>query len=311
MLRPLVGVAIAATRVHCLCMKRIAIIAGLAVSLTATSALALSPQPDPAVGDTHEIVVSYETSEQGSDGSSSSSSGQDAMLERVVAIGSLGLELEFDLPSDATTEERARVWKFPARVLSPSSGEMRLLNGHELEERVDRWLAAGDMTREMCGRWIFTWNAFRIECDPESVIADIEAINLLTVDLREGAAYRHPETLGSGTLSRKAGGPDGATYSVKLYVDADAVRRSRAESDVVVGEITQRPITLETALAERSRETVSGTVEVTFDVDASGNPTRRTVVTTMETFKPDGVSETARQTVTVERRVVPEPTARR
>jgi len=284
-------------------MNWIATIAGLTVSLTATSAFALSPRHEPVVGEQHEIIVSYETSQQGSDGSSGSSSGQDILLESVIAVTSLGLELEFDLPSDATAEDRARVWKFPARILQPSSGAMQLLNGDELVERVDRWLTAADMTREMCGRWIFTWNAFRIECDPESVIADIEAINLLTIDLQEGAIYRHPETQGSGTLSRTSYGSNGATYSVKLEVDADAVRRSRAESDVAVGEIIQQPMTLETALNERSKETVSGTVEVTFDVDALGSPTRRTVVTTLQTVKPNGVSEADRRTVTVERRV--------
>jgi hypothetical protein len=282
-------------------MNWTAIIAGLTASLTANSAFALSPQPDPAVGEQHEVIVSYETSQQGSDGSSGSSSGQDVLLERVIAVSSVGLELEFDLPSDATAEDRARDWKFPARILQQSNGAMRLLNGDELEERIDRWLTAAEMSREMCGRWIFTWNAFRIDCDPESVIADIEAINLLTVDLREGATYRHPQTVGSGMLSLTSDGPDGAIYSVRLEVDADAVRRSRAESDVVVGEIMQKPVTLEAALSERSKETVSGTVEVTFDVDTSGNPTRRTVVTILETIKPDGVSETDRRTETVER----------
>lgn len=282
-------------------MNWIAIIAGLTASLTANPALALSPQPDPAVGEQHEIIVSYETSQQGSDGSSGSSRGQDVLLERVIAVSSVGLELEFDLPSDATAEDRARVWKFPARVLQQSNGPMRLLNGDELKERVDRWLTAAEMSREMCGRWIFTWNAFRIDCDPESVIADIEAINLLTVDLREGATYRHPQTVGSGTLSLTSDGPDGALYSVRFEVDADAVRRSRAESDVVVGEIIQNPVSLEAALGKRSKETVSGTVEVTFAVDTSGSLTRRTVVTILETVMPDGVSETERRTETVER----------
>ncbi|WP_404416202.1 hypothetical protein [Brevundimonas vesicularis] len=282
-------------------MNWFAIIAGLTASLTANSALGLSPQPHPAVGEEHEVIISYVTSKQGSDGSSSSSSGQDVLLERVIAVSNAGLELEFDLPSDATAEDRARDWKFPARILQQSNGAIRLLNGDELDERVDRWLKASEMSRDMCGRWIFTWNAFRIECDPESVIADIAAINLLNVNLREGATYRHPQTVGSGILSLTSKGPGGAVYSVRLAVDADAVRRERAESDVVVGEITQNPVTFEAAFSERSKETVSGTVEVTFDVDASGNPTRRTVVTTLDTVKPDGVSEKDRRTDTVER----------
>lgn len=284
-------------------MNWIAIIAGLTVLLTATSAMAASSGFDPKAGEQHEITASYETSQQGSDGSSGSSGGRYAMLERVIAVSNLGVELEFDLPADATEEDRARTWKFPARIFHSTDGTLRLLNGDDMEKRIDRWLTAAGMTREMCGRWIFTWNAFRIECDPESVMADIEAINLLSTDLREGAAYQQPETLGSGTLSRISDGPNGATYTVTLAVDPDAVRRSRAESDVIVGEIVQDPVTLEAALDARSNESVSGTIEVTFDVDPSGNPTRRTVVTTLETVNADGVRETDRRTVTVERRL--------
>jgi len=283
-------------------MTWIGIVVGIAASLTAGPLFALSLQPHRVVGDQHEIIVSYETSQQGSDGSSGSSSGRDATLERVVAVSDLGTELEFDLPQDATAEERARVWQYPARVLQTSTGIMQLLNRSELEGRVDKWLASAGLTREMCGRWIFTWNAFRIECDPNSVIADLEAINLLAVDLHEGAMYRHPEALGSAPLFRTSDRAGGSKYSVKLDVDVDTVRRSRAEGDVAVGEILQQPVTLENALQKRSEETVTGTVEITFDVDAKGNPTRRTVVTTLETVKPDGVRETDRRTVTVERR---------
>lgn len=283
-------------------MNWIGIVVGIAASLTAGPLFALSLQSDRVVGDQHEIIVSYETSQQGSDGSSGSSNGRDATLERVVAVSDLGTELEFDLPQDATAEERARVWQYPARVLQTSTGIMQLLNRSELEGRVDKWLASAGLTREMCGRWIFTWNAFRIECDPNSIIADLEAINLLAVDLHEGAMHRHPEALGSAPLFRTSDRAGGSTYSVKLDVDVDAVRRSRAEGDVAVGEILQQPVTLENALQKRSEETVTGTVEITFDVDAKGNPTRRTVVTTLETVKSDGVRETDRRTVTVERR---------
>jgi len=302
-------IAIRVTGVHCWDMNWIGIIAGLAASLTAGSTtLAWSPQPDPVVGEQHKIIVSYETSRQDSDGSSGSSRGSNTTLERVIAVSDLGIELEFDLPQDATAEDRARVWQYPARVLQPSGGTMRLLNGPELDARLDRWLATAEWTREVCGHWIFTWNAFLIECDPESVVAEIEAFDLRSVDVREGATYRHPGTLGSGTLSKATEGPDGATFSVSLDVDADAVRRSRAEADVAVGEMIQRPVTLETALRERSTETVTGTVEITFAVDAAGRPMRRTVVTTLETVGSDGVSETDRRTVTVERRVASGPT---
>lgn len=288
-------------------MNWIAPIGGLVGLVIAGAAVCEAPQSSPAAGEQHEIVVSYQTSQKGSDGSSSSSSGRDTMLERVIAVSDRGVELEFDLPRDATAEDRARTWKYPARVLQPASGAMQLLNGAELESRIDPWLAAAQLTRRMCGRWIFTWNAFRIECDPQSVIADIEAINLLSVDLRDGAVYRHPQTHGSGELTRAADGPDGAIFFVSMGVDVDAVRKSRAENDVVVGEITQQPVTLESALRERSMETLTGQVEITFSVDAAGNPTRRTTVTTLDTVRSDGVIETEKSTVTVNRRPVSAP----
>lgn len=280
-------------------MKRIGIVVWLAVSVMADSA---ESQSVPVVGERHEIILSYETSNQSSDGSSGSSSGRDAMLERVITVRDSGLELEFDLPLDATAEDRARVWQYPARVFQPTTGEMILLNGGELEGRVEDWLAAADMTREMCGRWIFTWNAFRIECDPASVIAGIDAIDLRREDLREGAPYRHPLALGSAPLHRTTHGADGSTYSVILEADAEVIRRSRAQNDVAIGEMIGQPISLESALRERSKEAITGTVEITFDVDPAGNPIRRSVVTTLVTVKPDGVSETDRQRATTERR---------
>ena len=296
------GIAIGATRLHGVPMKALLLATMLTASLVVSSnAFAQSSDHRPVAGDLHEITVSYETARQGSDGSSGSSSGQDTMQERVVAVSDLGLELEFDLPQGASAEDRARVWQYPARVFRPPNGPMRLLNAPELEASLDRWLATAGWSREVCGHWIFTWNAFRIECDPESVVADIEAFDLRSVDLREGAAYRHPGTLGTGTLVR-TDGPDGASYAVELPVDVEAVRRARAESDESVGKMMQQPVTLEDAIRQRSQETISGMVAITFDVDGTGNPRRRTVVTTLETVDAEGVTETDRRTVIVERR---------
>src|SRR5690349_12646524 len=69
----------------------------------------------PKVGDEHQITKRYETASQDSRGGSGSSRGNDAILERVIAVRDGGLELEFDLPKDATAEDRARNWQFPAR----------------------------------------------------------------------------------------------------------------------------------------------------------------------------------------------------
>lgn len=276
-----------------------------ALLLLANTARSEQPQFAPKVGEEFEISRRYETTEQNSDGSSGSSRGRDAILERVIGVRDDGVELEYDLPKDATAEDRARSWQFPVRVFRPNNGVMQLLNGRELEARVDGWLKAGGWTREACGRWIFTWNAFRIDCDPQTVIETLEAFDLNSVDLREGAPYQDTQARGTGTLTRKAAGPNGATFTVVLEIDPDAVRRARADSDVVVGELMRKPVTLDAALSARASETVTGTISVTFETDPAGNTRSRTKVTQVETKGPDGRTESRTATETVERRPVP------
>jgi hypothetical protein len=285
-------------------MLFMATIAGLL--LLANDARGESPQSAPKVGEEYEISKRYETSQQTGDGSSGSSRGRDTILERVIGVREGGLELEYDLPKNATAEDRARSWQFPVRVFRPTNGSMQLLNRSELEARVEGWLKAAGWTRAVCGRWIFTWNAFRIECDPQSVIKTVEAFDLRSADLREGAPYQETEARGPGTLTRKAAGPNGATFAVVMEIDPDAVRRARADSDVAVGEIMRKPVTLDAALRERAKESVSGTISVTFDTDSAGNVRWRTKVTKVETKGPDGRSERQTVTETVERRPVSE-----
>jgi hypothetical protein len=258
----------------------------------------------PQVGDTYEITMTRESAQQGSHGSSGNSHDKDTIIERVIGLRADGLELEYDLPKAATADERASNWQFPAQVFKPFGGPAQLLNGPELEARVDGWLKAAGWPRTVCGHWIFTWNAFRIECDPQSVIKTVESFDLRSADLREGAPYQQTEARGSGTLARKAAGPDGAIFAVEMPVDPDAVRRARAESDVVVGEIMNKPVTLDAALRERARETVSGTISVAFETDSAGNVRRRTKVTKLDIEGPDGRSETETVTETLERRLI-------
>lgn len=258
----------------------------------------------PEVG--HEYVISktYATSAQSSDGSSESSRGRDTLLERVIGVREGGLELEFDLPKQATAEDRARNWQFPVRVFRPANGSMQLLNRPELEARLEDWLEAAGWTHDACGRWIFTWTAFLVECDPEAVIRAVATFDLRTAGIREGISHREADAKGPGTLTRKSAGPDGATFVVEMQIDPDAARRARAEADVAVGEMMQAPVTLDSALRERAKEDVRGSILVTFDTDAAGNLRKRTKVTKVETTGPDRVIENRTVTETVERHPV-------
>lgn len=277
---------------------------GLAAALLIPASVANAgkiPQT-PQVGDTYEITLAKHSVQKSSDGSSGSSNDKDTIIEQVIGVRVDGLELQYDLPNSATAYERARTWQIPIRVFKPFGGPAQLLNGPELEARLDGWLKAASLSRTACGHWIFTWNAFRIECDPQSVIKTVQSYDLGSASPREGALYQDSESDSSGRLARRSGGFDGETFAVEMPVDADAVRRARAESDVVVGEIMQKPVSLEAALHERAGEIVSGTVSVAIETDSVGNVRRRTKVTKLDTKCLDGHSETQTITETLERR---------
>lgn len=286
---------------------RVKVIRTIATAAALLLAAIIARAGAPRVGDTYEITLTRDSAQQGGDRSSGTSHDKDTIIERVTGSRAGGVELEYDLPKAATAEERARNWQFPAQVFKPFDGSAQLLNAPELEARVDGWLKTAGWSRTVCGRWIFTWNAFRIECDPQSVIKTVESFDLRSADLREGAPYQDPEALGSGKMAKRPGGPDGETFAVELPVNPEAVRRARAESDVVVGEIMKKPVSLDAALLERAKEKVSGTISVTFELDSAGNVRRRTKVTKLDITGPDGQAETRTVTETLERRLISGP----
>jgi len=242
--------------------------------------------------------------QRGSNRSSGSSHDQDTIIERLIGLRAEGLELQYDLPNSATPDDRARSWQFPALVFKPFGGPGQLLNGTELETRVEGWLKAAGLPHTACGHWYFTWNAFRIECDPQSVLKTVQAFDLRSADVREGAAYQDSDARGSGTLARNAGVLDSAIFSVEMPVDPNAFRRARAESDVVLGEIMKKPVSLDAALSRRTTEIISGTISITFETDSVGDVRRRTKVTKLDIKGPDGPSETETVTETLERRLI-------
>ena len=273
-----------------------------ALLLTASVANAGKLAQTPRVGDTYEITLTRHSVQQGSNGSSGNSNDKDTIIEQVTGVRMDGLELQYDLPKSATADERARTWQFPVRVFKPSGGPAQLLNSPELEARLDGWLKAASLPRTSCGHWIFTWSAFRIECDPQSVIKTVQSYDLGPASLRDGELYQDSEAGSSGKLTRRSDGLDGETFAVEIPVDADAVRRARAESDVVVGEIMQKPVSLEAALHQRAGEIVSGTISVAIETDPAGNVRRRRKVTKLDTKSSDGHTETQTITETLERR---------
>lgn len=280
-----------------------------ALLLQPLAARAQEPQPGPRVGDVYEYEMVRDSiwSEGSGGGSTGNAHDRDLLVERVIAVRDTGVELEFDLPPGATAEDRARIWQFPVRVLRPLHGPLQLLNGPELEARVDRWLAAGHMTRTACGHWYFSWNAFQIECDPQSVIRTLAALDLRMEDLRDGAPFQEAGSLEPALLRRETSGPHGAIFVVEMAVDPEAVRRELARADAVSLEILGDSPDIRAFREARTPRRISGTIRIRFEADAAGHVKRRTKVTELTIEMANGERESRTSTETVERRLLSRP----
>ena len=280
-------------------MQKPGIILALTVALVAPAAAT----PAPSVGDAVQITTDREMEEHGNraDSQQSTSTDRDSYVERVTAVRPDGVVLEYDLPGNATKDDRASNWQFPFEVLKTHDGTVRLLNAPELAVRVDHWLKAAGMPRTVCGKLIFTWNAFRVDCDPQSTIRWLATVTLPS-GLQAGALFNDPDARAPISLRQGSTGKLVAT----LEIDPAIIRRQRAQADVGLAELTHKVLTLDAALKAHEAETVTGTITVTFDLDAAGRTRQRTRVETVQIAWPNGRIDT--QTVTSTLTHAPLPT---
>ncbi|MES2095365.1 MAG: hypothetical protein V4459_01260 [Pseudomonadota bacterium] len=271
-------------------MRLATITLALTLGVAATSA--------PRVGDTFRVNTDREMEEHGNrvESGRSTSTDRDSYVERVVAVRPDGVVLEYDLPPSASADDRATTWQFPFQVLKSSDGKLQLLNAQELEGRVDRWLKAAGATRAACGKLIFTWNAFRIDCDPQSTIRWLTTVTLPD-NLEVGREVTDPDARATAALR-----PAGANKLVAtLQADPATIRRQRAETDIGVAELMRKPLTMEAALKAHETETVTGTIALTFELDPMGRTRRRMRVRTLQIAWPNGRIDTQTVTETVAR----------
>lgn len=254
-------------------------------------------QAGPRVGDAVEILRQHQTSQQ-SEGSSATSSNSDAMIERVTAVRADGVELEYDVPKGSDGG-----WQFPVRAFRPLQGPLQLVDREALEARVDAWLRQNRMTRAACGHWVLTWNPFRVECDPQSVLETVEGLQLEPANLREGALFSVPGAQAPAALARMGA----SRFVAELAVDPETVRRQRAASDLATAELNGQKLTPDAARRAHAGEAISGTIIVTFDLDDSGHVDRRTTVKKVEIKRSDGRVETLSVIEVLQRRPVAKP----
>lgn len=215
-------------------------------------------------------------------------------MVKVIALRDGGHELEFDLPDETEKNGHLIAWQLPARLFVAADGGRTLLNRSELEARRDLFLKANNWTSEVCGKWLFTWTGYQIECNPDSIFAIVDTYALQPPKLADGAAFTMPGAAGSAPMKCIALDQGAQRCTVRLPIDAEAVRANLVDSDLAVGEITGKAVSRDDAVKAHADTKISGTIEVTMEADAQGVVTRRTVVTDMEKVEAGGKTETRR-----------------
>jgi hypothetical protein len=235
------------------------------------------------------------------DGEGGTSFDRDAILVTPIPGETDGSTAIYDLPPTSSEAERSSNWHLPAIIRVQPDGSRTLVNETELAAKVDPWLERGGYTRETCGHWIFTWSAFKIDCDPLSVLAIAEEFDLGPIDLQVGRPVTIKGATASGKVKLARSSATTKTYIVNYTLNPDFIRRTRAESDVVVGQILKKPVTLEEALAGQGRQSISGEISDQFETDQTGRIIRRTTTTTIVTVGEDGKGRTSTSVRTLER----------
>jgi hypothetical protein len=259
------------------------------------------PSPGYAVevGQDYMLKKSYTSESTSTSGSTGSSGGSDVLIERVIAVTQNGVELEYTLPKSHRKTDEKLNWQFPARVFKPYQGQAKLLNVATINARLTRFLKHMKYSRESCGRWYFTWNAFKIECDPISVLEIVNSFDLGFCNYRAGKIFEYPSAL-KPNIKLSEGG-ETSVLTAQFALDPYALRRDAANTNVISSEINGQPISFDQALNDTKDTQFSGQARVTFDTDPKGCVTKRVVETTTETTEKDGTIDKQIYVETVER----------
>ena len=170
--------------------------------------------------------------------------------------------------------------------------------------RRNAWLEQAGFTLEDCGKHIFTWNVFRIDCDPEDALGLLATVEIQPLGDFEGANVKLP--LGrdpfvfvfSNTKDGKR------QYRATQPLDDQYVRREAAENALIVAEIMGEELTEEQAIAQANALVIDGTVTITLEAEPGGPVRRRTIVVEKTVTDAEGVTEISNYTQTVDRETI-------
>ena len=215
-----------------------------------------------------EIEVRYETSSQSDDGGSSSSSGGFSYREEAYAPEGKCRIRRFDL-NDGPRERPLAAWEMPVEVRDCRGQSLEITNREEMLARLDEFLTEANLSREACGTHYFTWNVFKIECDPDSVLDTISDINLGAIDLEDGSSLLLPGMGTDVTLALEGNADsDELEFTGSARIDPEILRNQAAQTIMVVAELNREPISREEAFKELEAVSFSGEVSVTLEFNS-------------------------------------------
>lgn len=255
----------------------------------------------PAAAQDYVLQLEYETETRGADGEvTSSASGRQPIAEKVIAASPEGTEVEYSLPFDPEEIRGNERWMFPARMRVAPDGTKTILNPEDLLARNAAWLAEADWPREVCSRWGFSWTAYQVRCDVEAAIEAAETYGMQPGRIVEGQPFALDGALGPVVLARAGESEGRIVLTGSGPVDPAFIREREARGALVVAEVSGETLTPEEAAAKAAAITATGTLTVTFEIDAQGLVWRRedrSEITTTGSEFSDGTRR-AVQTVT-------------
>ena len=263
---------------------------------------------EPAQTEYYAITTRYSTVFEG-DNSSGSSSGGSAYREEVRTDAEGCRIRTFDIDDADGPKRPLAEWQMPIVLRECPGAAPALANRDAMLARRDAFLAAMNLTTDVCGAHYFTSNVFRIDCDPDEAVERLAEIDLGSIRLEDGAEYALPDTGTRVTLRRKASEVPGQTlFAGSAAIDPEYLRSRAAETIMVVAEVSGEKVTRDEAIAQIAGRRYSGESAITLVAEPETGRITVTLSGEVKEIGKDGTIETRKgETVTTRQRVEAAP----
>lgn len=254
--------------------------------------------------ETFEIAIRYETRSEGS-GMSGSSRGGYLYREQIFASEGACRLRRFDVIDDPESPRPLALWEMPVEVRECEGQPAEIANREAMLERLNAFLSAAELPREACGRHYFTWNVFRIECDPDFALETVKRIDLGSLTIEDGAPFFVHDTGTRVKLKLVESRDQGLRRFIGSgAIDPKTLREQTAKTIMVVAEVSGEEVSHEGAMAQIAEHRFSGEVSVTIVEDPVEERITLTVISETAETDAEGQTETRwREEITTREKV--------